>query len=199
VTGGFTFRAAFFTGACLGLAVAAVRFVAFPLADLDTLRALPRVADFLLGSFPRFCNFDAFLRLVMIAPLVLRNDTTVQVAARYQTRVITRFQFDLMAVVPAARAALEEQPVLQRGHVEKCKAWRTRSVTDFPAVRHVLGIERWCSQRTCLRRPRPPTASAENKSAPPWPRHIEGCWGLPFSTAKARYAERGRKKAVTRP
>jgi hypothetical protein len=60
-----------------------------------------------------------------------------------------------MAVVPAARAALEEQAVLQRGHVEKCKAWKTRSVTDFPALRHVLGIERWCSQRTCLRRPRP--------------------------------------------
>jgi hypothetical protein len=86
-------------------------------------------------------------------------------------------------------AALDEQPVLQRGDVEKCKAWRTRSVTDFPAVRHVLGTERWCGQRTCLRRPRPLAASAENKSAPPWLRHIEGCWGLPFSTAKARYAE----------
>src|SRR6266700_531031 len=59
-------------------------------------------------------------------------------------------------------STVDEQPVLQRGHVEKCKAWRTRGVTDFPAVRHVLGIERWCSQRTCLRRP--PTASAENKS-----------------------------------
>jgi hypothetical protein len=35
-TGGFTFRAAFFTGARLGLAV---RFVAF--VDLATLRALP--------------------------------------------------------------------------------------------------------------------------------------------------------------
>jgi hypothetical protein len=68
VTDCFTFRTAFFTGACLGLAVAAVRFVAFPLADLDTLRALPRVADFLLGSFPRFCTFDAFLRLAMIDP-----------------------------------------------------------------------------------------------------------------------------------
>jgi hypothetical protein len=30
----------------------------------------------------------------MIDPLVLRNDTTVQVAARYQTRVITRFQLE---------------------------------------------------------------------------------------------------------
>ena len=104
VTGGFTFRAAFFTATCLGLAVAAVRFVAFPLVDLDTLRALPRVADFLLGIFPRFCTFDAFLRLAMIdPPLVLRNDTTVQVAARYQTRVITRFQLErdrLGAILP---------------------------------------------------------------------------------------------------
>jgi hypothetical protein len=29
--------------------------------------------------------------------------------------------------------------------------------------------------------------------------HWKGCWGLPFSTAKARYPEPGRKKAVTRP
>jgi hypothetical protein len=29
--------------------------------------------------------------------------------------------------------------------------------------------------------------------------HWKGCWGLPFSAAKARYAERRRKKAVTRP
>jgi hypothetical protein len=32
------------------------------------------------------------LRLAMIDPLVLRDDTTVQVAARYQTRVINRSQ-----------------------------------------------------------------------------------------------------------
>jgi hypothetical protein len=69
-TGCFTFRAAFFTVARLGLALATVRFVAFPLADLDTLRALPRVADFLLGSFPRFCTFDRFLRLATVDPLV---------------------------------------------------------------------------------------------------------------------------------
>jgi hypothetical protein len=56
-----------------------------------------RVADFLLGSFPRFCTFDAFLRLAMIDPLVLRNDTTVQVAARYQTRVITDFSLSATA------------------------------------------------------------------------------------------------------
>jgi hypothetical protein len=42
---------------------------------LDTLRALPRVAEFPLGSFPRFCTFARFLRLAMITPLVLRNDT----------------------------------------------------------------------------------------------------------------------------
>jgi hypothetical protein len=67
VTGGFTFRAAFFTGAGLGLALATVRFVAF--AALDTLRALPRLAE--LRSFAGFCTFDAFLRLAMIDPLVV--------------------------------------------------------------------------------------------------------------------------------
>jgi hypothetical protein len=62
------FRAAFFTAACLGLALATVRFVAF--AALDTLRALPRLAEFPLRSFACFCAFDAFLRLAMIDPLV---------------------------------------------------------------------------------------------------------------------------------
>jgi hypothetical protein len=63
--GCFTFRAAaFFNAARLGLALAAVRFVA-----LATLRALPRLAEFPLGSFPRFCTFDRFLRLAMIDPL----------------------------------------------------------------------------------------------------------------------------------
>jgi hypothetical protein len=86
VTGCFTFRAAFFTGARLGLALATGRFVAF--AAVAALRALPRLAE--LRSFARFCTFDAFLRLAMIAPLVLRNDTTVQVAASHQSRVINR-------------------------------------------------------------------------------------------------------------
>jgi hypothetical protein len=66
VTGGFTFRAAFFTGAGLGFAVATVRFGAF--AALAALRALPRLAEFPLRSFARFCTFDPFLRLAMIAP-----------------------------------------------------------------------------------------------------------------------------------
>jgi hypothetical protein len=65
-TGCFTFRAAFFTGAGLGLALATVRFVAF--ATLDALRALPRLAEFPLRSFARFCTFDAFLRLAMTEP-----------------------------------------------------------------------------------------------------------------------------------
>ena len=67
--GGTSLRAGFFTVARLGLALATVRFVAFALADLDALRALPRLAD--LRSFARFCTFDCFLRLAMIAiPLV---------------------------------------------------------------------------------------------------------------------------------
>jgi CspA family cold shock protein len=74
-TGCFKRRAAFFTGARLGLALAGVRFDAFPRAALDTLRALPGLAEFALRSFPRLSTFDPFLRLAMIAPLVLANDT----------------------------------------------------------------------------------------------------------------------------
>ena len=67
--GGTSLCAGFFTVARLGLALATVRFVAFALADLDALRALPRLAD--LRSFARFCTFDRFLGLAMIAiPLV---------------------------------------------------------------------------------------------------------------------------------
>jgi hypothetical protein len=60
-----SFRAAFFVVARLGLALATVRFVA---ADFDTLRALPRVAEFPLRCFVRFCTSDRFLRLAMISP-----------------------------------------------------------------------------------------------------------------------------------
>jgi hypothetical protein len=62
-TGCFTFRATFFTVARLGLAVA--------FAALVTLRALPRLAEFPLRSFARFCTFDAFLRLAMIRPALV--------------------------------------------------------------------------------------------------------------------------------
>jgi len=64
-----TFGAAFFTVTRLGWVLATVRFGAF--AALDTLRALPRLAEFPLRSFVRFCTFDAFLRLAMIEPLWL--------------------------------------------------------------------------------------------------------------------------------
>jgi len=82
-TGCFTFRVAFFTGAGLGLALATVRF-----AVLATLRDLPRLAEFPLRSFARFCTFDPFLRFAMIAPLhwCSRNDTTLPLAKSYQTR-----------------------------------------------------------------------------------------------------------------
>jgi hypothetical protein len=64
--GCFTFCAAFFTGARLGLALATVRFAAFA-----TLRGLPRVADFPFGSFRRFCTFARFLLLAMIRPALV--------------------------------------------------------------------------------------------------------------------------------
>jgi hypothetical protein len=63
-TGSLVRRAAFFTGARLGFAV---RFAVF--AILDTLRGLPRLAELPLRSLARFCTFDPFLRLAMIAPL----------------------------------------------------------------------------------------------------------------------------------
>jgi hypothetical protein len=59
----FNLRAAFFTGAGLGLALATVRF-----AVLATLRALVRLAEFALRGLARLCTFDPFLLLAMIAP-----------------------------------------------------------------------------------------------------------------------------------
>ena len=58
-------RAALFTGARLGLALATARFAAF--ATFATLRALLRLAEFALRSFARPCTFDPFLRFAMIA------------------------------------------------------------------------------------------------------------------------------------
>jgi hypothetical protein len=51
---GSFFRAAFFAPARLGLALAIVRFVPLPRADLDAVRALPRAAELFLRTFARF-------------------------------------------------------------------------------------------------------------------------------------------------
>jgi hypothetical protein len=72
-TGCLIRRAAFFTGARLGLALATVRLVAFA---AFALRALLRIAVFALRSFPPFCTFDFFLRLAMIAPFWLLPPAT---------------------------------------------------------------------------------------------------------------------------
>jgi len=77
-------RAAFFTGARLGLALATVRLAG------AAFRALRSLAEAPLGSFPRFCTFDRFLRLAMIDPLfwlVLRKALMPdhKVPATYQT------------------------------------------------------------------------------------------------------------------
>jgi hypothetical protein len=66
-TGATSFRAAFFTGARLGLALATIRFT-FPRADLTALRALLRLAELRPRSLARIFGFDPFLRLAMIAP-----------------------------------------------------------------------------------------------------------------------------------
>jgi hypothetical protein len=57
--GATSFRAAFFTGAGLGLALATGRF-AFPRVDLTALRALPRLAEFRPRSLARVFTFDPF-------------------------------------------------------------------------------------------------------------------------------------------
>ncbi len=62
-TGGFTFRAAFFTGARLAFALATTRFAA-----LDTLRGLPRLAELPFRNLARLFTFDPFLRLAVIVP-----------------------------------------------------------------------------------------------------------------------------------
>ena len=62
-TGCFIFRATFFTGAALGLALAIARF-----AVLAILRVLLRLAEFARRSLARPCTFDRFLRLAMITP-----------------------------------------------------------------------------------------------------------------------------------
>src|SRR6516225_8198690 len=66
-TTGATGRAAFFTGARLGLALAAAPFAtAFPRVTLDSFLALGRAfAPFLFWTFD-----DCFLRLAMVDPLV---------------------------------------------------------------------------------------------------------------------------------
>jgi len=79
--GATSFRAAFFTGARLGLVLGTVRF-AFPRADLTTLRALAPLAEFRLRSLARVCAFDPFLRLAMIAPCVCRNSHPFYLADR---------------------------------------------------------------------------------------------------------------------
>jgi hypothetical protein len=66
-TGATPFRAAFFTGARLGLALATIRF-AFPRADLTALRALLRLAEFCPRRLARIFNFD---RLAMIVPVLV--------------------------------------------------------------------------------------------------------------------------------
>jgi hypothetical protein len=66
-TGATSFRATFFTGARLGLALATIRFT-FPRADLTALRALLRLAELRPRSLARIFGFDPFLRLAMIAP-----------------------------------------------------------------------------------------------------------------------------------
>jgi hypothetical protein len=82
VTGCFTFRAAFFAVARLGLLLASVFACA-------ALRALPRLAEFPFRSFARFCTFDRFFRLAMIRPFPVGGPQCMmsdqKVAATYQT------------------------------------------------------------------------------------------------------------------
>jgi len=87
-TGCFTFRAAFFTGAGLGLALATTRF-----AVLATLRALLRLAGFALRSLARLCTFDPFLRLATISPVL------VGAPKRFDARVPATTQSNYQQIV----------------------------------------------------------------------------------------------------
>jgi len=60
-----------------------------------------------------------------------------------------------------------------------------------------VGIGRWCSQRTCFRRPRPQRHGRKQKRATLASTHWKGCWGLSFSTAKARRGRRPQKSRYT--
>ena len=95
-SGCFTFRAAFFTGAGLVLALAAVRFAA-----LATLRALPRLAEFALRSFARLCTFDPFLRLAMIDPPGLVGFDQTPIRHAPAIHLTSYQQADLRQVMPA--------------------------------------------------------------------------------------------------
>jgi hypothetical protein len=87
-TGCFTFRAIFFTGARLVLALLAVRFA---FAILDTLRGFARLAELPFRSFARFCTFVPFLRLAMIRPVLVGGPQRMIAESRQPIkRVINR-------------------------------------------------------------------------------------------------------------
>jgi hypothetical protein len=96
------------------------------------------------------------------------------------------------ALVSSARAFCS--CYLQRGHAEKCE---TGTTIDFPTLRHVVGIGRWCSQLT---RPRRPQRHRRKTKA----RHLgldtsEGVLGPSFFHSESAIAERGRKKSRHTP
>jgi hypothetical protein len=94
-----SFRAGFFAVARLGLAVATVGFVAFALAGFATLRALLRLAELPLRSFPRFCAFDPFLRLAMIAPPWLMSRQSSKDIDQVPATHLTSYQQIALGVV----------------------------------------------------------------------------------------------------
>ena len=94
------------------------------------------------------------------------------------------------ALVSSARAFCS--CYLQRGHAEKCETART---TDFPTLRHVVGIGRWCSQLT---RPRRPQRHRRKTKRPTWPRHIGRGVGAFLFPQRKRDSGTSPQKAVTR-
>jgi len=84
-TGATILRAAFFTGARFGLALAIVRFAAFA---AFALRALPRVAEFPLRGLACFCTFDRFLRLAMITTDKQRDDSQIFQDGHFHLRML---------------------------------------------------------------------------------------------------------------
>jgi hypothetical protein len=99
VTGCFTFRAAFFTGVGLDFALATVRFAA-----LATLRALPRLAVFPFGSFPRFCTFARFLPLAMTRPVLVGGPQRIDAGSPTPSNLSNELSTDHLRLGPNAVA-----------------------------------------------------------------------------------------------
>src|SRR5262249_8702961 len=126
-TGGFTFRATFFTGARLGLALATVRFTA-----LAALRALGRFAEFALLSLALLCTFDPFFRLA----------TNRLPCLRWCLHALTQH-----GQVPATKQSSYQQIVLCVAAPRRC-TWPNDHHVRPSSLRFIPTIAKWLTTTT---------------------------------------------------